>query len=72
MRFNMAPVSGLEPEMTESKSVVLPLHHTGSIIKYRIFNERCLFYQTVGVLYTIYELLYTIKHKGPGILSTGP
>ncbi len=28
--IELAPVPGLEPRTTESKSVVLPLHHTGS------------------------------------------
>ena len=30
IRFNMAPRAGFEPTTTESKSVVLPLHHQGT------------------------------------------
>ena len=37
----LAAVLGLEPRTTESKSVVLPLHHTATITKQQIFKERC-------------------------------
>ena len=35
----LAPELGFEPRMTESKSVVLPLHYSGVIIKIRNFKE---------------------------------
>lgn len=67
----MAPRPGFEPGTTESKSVVLPLHHQGIydlqsfdrrsfVLRNTKFLKNVCFISSRDVLYTIYDYLYTV------------